>query len=134
MDEKPIGEAIVICDQIITEAGTNKKSLIGIFNGVASFAFPVQHPRLCVYCAMSNGRGSTTLDLRCIRVEDSAEIARISGSVNFPDPTAVIELVFNIINIPFERPGLYTFETSCEGEYLMEKRFNVVQLQPPSHR
>ena len=134
MEEKPIGEAIVICDQIITEVGTNKKSLIGVFNSIAGNAFPVQHPRLCVYCAMSNGRGHGTLQLKCIRVEDSSEVARVSGNVNFLDPNAVVELVFNFLNIPFERPGLYTFELGCEGEYLMEKRFTVLQLQPPAHR
>jgi hypothetical protein len=41
MNEKPIGEALILCDQIITEAITNKKSLIGIFNFIAAPQFPL---------------------------------------------------------------------------------------------
>jgi hypothetical protein len=128
VNEKPIGEALVICDQIITEVGTNKKSLIGIFNSIASLQFPTQHTRLCVFCAMSNGRGEMMVELRCVRMDDSYEVARIAGKMDFPDPNRVIELVATFNNIPFDRPGLYTFEMHCEGEMILEKRFNVLSL------
>jgi hypothetical protein len=133
VNEKPIAESLVICDQIITEMGSNKKSLIGIFNSIASNNFPVQHSKLCVYAAMSNGRGEMTVDLRCVRMEDSAEIFRISGQMQFPDPNTVVELVATLVQLPFERAGLYTFELICEGDLLLEKRFNVLLLpqQPP---
>jgi len=31
--------------------------------------------------------------------------------------------------VPFEMPGLYTFELVCEGDLLLEKRFIVEQLK-----
>jgi hypothetical protein len=132
VNEKPIAESLVICDHIITEAGTNKKSLIGIFNSLASTNFPVQHPKLCVYAAMSNGRGEMVVDLRCVRMKDSKEVFKLSGTLQFPDPNAVIELVANLNQFPFEQDGLYSFELVCEDEILLEKRFNVLLVsQPP---
>lgn len=135
MNEKPIAESLVICDQVIVEGQTNKKSLIGIFNSIASNTFPVQHPKLFVYAAMSSGRGEMIVDLRCIRMEDNAEVFKISGQMMFPDPNTVVELVASLNQLPFERPGLYTFELICEGDLLLEKRFNVLLLpqQPPRH-
>jgi hypothetical protein len=133
VNEKPIAESLVICDQVITEAGTNKKSLIGIFNSIASPSFPVQHPRLSVYAAMSNGRGEMTVQLRCVRMKDNAETFKVSGTLQFPNPNAVVELVANFNQLPFEQDGLYSFELICEEEILLEKRFNVLlttQLPP----
>jgi hypothetical protein len=131
MNEKPIGEALILCDQIITEAVTNKKSLIGIFNFLMSPQFPLQHS-FSIFCVMSNGRGEMTVELRCVRMEDSYEVGKIAAPVVLPDPNTVLELVLRFENIPFERPGLYTFELYCEGEIVLEKRFNVLLRLPPS--
>ena len=75
------------------------------------------------------------VDLRCVRMDDNAEIFKISGPMQFADPNAVIELVANFNQLPFERAGLYTFELICAGEILLEKRFNVLLLMqpPPGH-
>jgi hypothetical protein len=132
MEEKPLGQAFVICDQIITEAGSNKKSLIGVFNTIGCFTFPAQHPHLSLYCAITNGRGVTSVTLKCVRTDDSFEVVRIDGHIDLVSPNEVVELIFNLNNLPFERSGLYVFELSCGGEYVMEKRFNVLQLTPPA--
>ncbi len=82
---------------------------------------------------MSNGRGEMTVELRCVRMEDSYEVAKIAAPIAIPDPNTVVELVLTFNNIPFERPGLYTFELHCEGEIVMEKRFSVLSRPlPPS--
>jgi hypothetical protein len=131
VNERPIGEALILCDQIITEAITNKKSLIGVFNHISGRQFPLQLPRLCIFCVMSNGRGEMTFELRCVRMEDSYEVAKITAPIVLPDPNTVVELVLTLNHIPFERPGLYNFEMHCEGEIVLEKRFNVLSLPPP---
>ena len=66
--KKPIAEALILCDEIITEAGTNKKSLIGTFNSIVSAEFPMQHAKICVYAAMTNGQGEMAGVLRCVAV------------------------------------------------------------------
>ena len=125
-----MAEALVICDQVITEAISNKKSLIGIFNALGAIKFPVQHPKLCIYAAMTNGRGTMQADIRCIRMDDNQQIMQAAGPLEFADPNQVVELVVTLNNLPFERPGLYTFELSCDGGLLMEKRFNVFEGTP----
>jgi len=130
-NERPIAEALIICDEIINEAGTNKKSLIGTFNSIASVDFPTQHPKICVYAAMSSGRGEMPAELRCVRVEDQVEIFKAAGMIQFADPNQVVEMSFNFRNVVFERPALYTFELLAGDEVLLEKRFHVVAVSPP---
>lgn len=126
--EQPMAQALLVCDHIIVEQGTNKKSLIGIFNTIASANFPMTHTRMSVFASLTNGRGSLPAMLRFVRVSDEKEIFSHKGQVEFPDPNQVIELVFNLVNTPFEEPGLYTFELLCDGDLLLEKRFNVAKL------
>ena len=45
MPPRPSVKAILICDQIIHEFGTNKKSLIGIFQDIHLAQFPFRFPR-----------------------------------------------------------------------------------------
>jgi hypothetical protein len=134
--EQPMAQALVICDQIIEEARTQKKSLIGIFNNVYASTFPVQHPKMCVYASLTNGRGRVKIELRGVRVgdegSDDKQILSVSGTIEFPDPNQVVEMVFNLNGVPFERPGLHTFELHCEGNLLLEKRFSVAELKQPN--
>jgi len=44
----PLGLALVVCDQIIEDKLTHKKSLIGIFNQIATPSFPCRHARMAV--------------------------------------------------------------------------------------
>ena len=131
--EQPIAQALVICDQIIEEAGTQKKSLIGIFNNVYAATFPIQHPKMCVYASLTNGRGKMQIELRGVRVGDAGSeekrILSLSGTIQFPDPNQVVEMVFNLNGVPFERAGLHTFELYCAGSFLLEKRFSVIEIK-----
>ncbi len=129
MKEKPLVEAFILCDELISEEGTNKKSLIGTFNSIVSTEFPTQHPKICVYVAMANGQGGMKGELRCVRMEDQAEMFKASGTMQFADPNQVVEIGFSFRNIVFERPGLYTFELLADDELLTEKRFHVLAAQ-----
>lgn len=131
-NEKPIAEALILCDEIINEAGTNKKSLIGTFNNIVAADFPTQHPKICVYAAMTNGQGQMSGELRCVRADDQQEIFKAAGTVQFTDPNQVVEMSFNFRNIVFERPGIYSFELLAGDELLLEKRLYVVRVSPAS--
>ena len=84
---------------------------------------------MSVYASLTNGRGQLQLTLRCVRVTAEKEIFCAAGPINFPDPNQVVDMIFNLRGVPFEMPGLYTFELVCEGDLLLEKRFIVEQLK-----
>lgn len=128
MSEIPLAQALVVCDTVIEDKGSGKTSLIGIFNGIETGAFPVQINEICVYASLANGHGVSEITLRCVRVHDDRETFRTFGSIAFRDPNTVVELVFRLRGVPFPAPGLYAFELLCEGQLLLEKRFNVTQL------
>src|SRR5216684_1838861 len=93
----PIGLAIVICDQIIEDKLTNKKSLIGIFNQIGTGHFPCRHPQVCVFVSLTEGQGQSTARLRIVHEETTQVVTEISGEIQFPDINAVVELNFNLV-------------------------------------
>lgn len=128
MKEQPLGQSLIICDAIIEDVATHKKTLVGIFNGIGASSFPVKHKELCLYAAMSNGRGQTEVTILCRNCLSDREMLRWRGPIEFPDPNATVEILFKFRDVPFDEPGLYAFELFCDDLPLLETRFKVTQL------
>jgi hypothetical protein len=132
--DKPIGVAIVICDRVITDARTNEKTLVATFNRITARNFPCVHPRISIFVAVTGGKGSTNAQIRCVN-ESTNELAfESSGMINFADPNHVVEMNFELKNIAFPKPGLHGVEFLCEGELILQRRFEVVHLTEGSKR
>jgi len=133
MSEKPapLGVAIVICDQIIEDKLTGKKSLIGIFNQIATQSFPCRHPQVCVFIAITEGRGQSAARLRIVHDESDHVVAEVNGNIQFPDVHTVVELNFNLVGLVFPEPGVYAIEFYCDDALVLERRFHVMHIKPP---
>jgi hypothetical protein len=127
----PIGVAIVICDQIIEDKLTNKKSLIGIFNQIGAQTFPCRHPQVSVFIAVTDGRGQSAARLRIIHDESEHVVAEVNGTIQFPDVHTVVELRFDLVGLTFPEPGIYAIEFYCDDALVLERRFHVLPIKPP---
>ncbi len=127
----PIGLAIVICDQIIEDKLTNKKSLIGIFNQIGAQTFPCRHPQFCVFVSLTDGRGQYPARLRIVHDESEKVVAEVNGQIQFPDAHTVVELNFGLVGLTFPEPGAYAIEFYCDDALVLERRFQVVHVKPP---
>ena len=126
----PTGLAIVVCDQIIEDKATNKKSLIGIFNNIAAPVFPCRHPQLSVFVSLTEGRGKYAARLRIVNEETGTAVTDVNGEIQLPDIHAAAELAFNFIGLEFAKPGLYSIEFYCDDALILERRFHAVQVKP----
>ena len=127
----PTGVAIVICDQIIEDKLTGKKSLIGIFNQIATQNFPCRHPQVCVFVSLTEGRGQCAARLRIVHDESDHVVGEVNGNIQFPDVHTVVELNFNLVGLVFPDPGLYSIEFYCDDALVLERRFHVTHIKPP---
>jgi hypothetical protein len=127
----PSGLAIVVCDQIIEDKATSKKSLIGIFNNIASQTFPCRHPQISVFVSVTEGRGTYRAKMRIVNEETQAPVTEVQGQIQLPEVNLVAELVFNFIGLEFPAPGLYAIEFYCDDALILERRFHVMQAKLP---
>jgi hypothetical protein len=83
-----------------------------------------------VYLALTDGRGRTPLTLRLIDAEEEGPpVFTVEATVDFPDPTQVVEGAFTCQRLQFERPGEYRLQLLAAGELLLERRLYVRAAQ-----
>ena len=56
-------------------------------------------------------------------------VIEASGTLAFPDPNHVVEMNFELNNVAFPKPGLHGIEFLCDGELVLQRRFEVVLLK-----
>lgn len=125
---KPMGVSLMICDQVITEAGTNKKSLIGVFSNIAARKFPCRFPRICVFVSITGGHGTAKSEVRCVNELTHEPLFGAEGEISFANPNHMVEAVFEFNNVTFPAPGLHCIEVLSDGEMVLQRRFMVQQL------
>lgn len=117
--------AMVLCDLIITDAHTNKKSLIGLFDRVETPSLPCVVNELHVYLALTDGHGALDVDMTCVATDEAEELFRGRAGVEFEDPLQVVELHFVFPQARFPRAGEYRFQLLADGLLLRERKFFV---------
>lgn len=123
--------ALILCDQIITDRLTGKQSLIGMFSTVHSRGFPVSHPQLCVYVALTSGHGKSNIVIRIVDANESRPpVVEGRGAVEFKDPRTIANLALQFHGLVFPEPGAYRVQLFCESELLREARLELVKAQP----
>ena len=125
---KPIVLAMILCDQIIVEKGTEKPNLIGVFSVIFAKKFPAAHQKAAIYVALTEGQGDYTGRLRLVFAETEQELFRAEGPISLPNPLAVCELRFAVPVIPLPREGKYRLDFLCDDELCGSRRFVARQL------
>lgn len=118
--------AMLVCDQIITEMGTNKKSLIGVFDNYFSPSFPFVVPRIAIYVKLADAGGEYLFKLRVVKLKDELVIAEIGVRAVIADPTQYSEVALNIGGFALLEPGKYEFQLYSGEEYLHRVTINAV--------
>jgi len=124
-----MGVSLMICDQVITEAGTNKKSLIGVFSNIAARKFPCRIPKICIFVSITGGHGTAKSEVRCVNEQTHEPLFGAEGEISFANPNHMVEAVFEFNNVAFPAPGLHCIEVLSNGEIVLQRRFVVQQLK-----
>jgi len=123
--------AMLTCDQIINEEGTNKKSLIGVFSRVNSPHFPFLVSRLAVYVKLVDTVGRYQFLLRLVNLKDESLVADVKIEADVRDPAGQAELALNMGNLPIPEAGKYEFQLYCDDVFLHRVTIEAGHLQMP---
>lgn len=131
--------SLLICDQVIDDRMTNKKSAIGLFNTIFTPSLPMRIQQFAVMATLTEITSRTPLELRLVRDSDNEALLRTHGNVTAPSPLAMVDLVFSLHGARLDQPGQYAFELWAGDQLLGRRRFHVVHRpqsakppQPPA--
>ena len=128
--ETPIGLGLLVCDTVIEDKLTGKKSLIGLFDRIHTASFPCMHPALSVFIALTNLQGEMPCEILCRHADGDCVALAAKGRINFPDPSRVVELVFHFKGVRFAKPGTYWLNFLVGEMPIMVRPLFIVQARP----
>ena len=129
----PTVQAFLICDCVIEDSLTKKKSLIGIFTHLQALSFPFQHQQLGLYFCMTDADGTYQFDIDLVQVTSRQLICRAAlPHIVMIDRVQISDFGINIPALVFPSPGCYEFRLRMGGQVITQKGFNVIQLPTPA--
>lgn len=128
--ETPMGLSLLICDTVIEDKQTSKKSLIGLFDRIHAQRLPCLHPAMSAFVSVTGGRGEYPCEIVC-RHQDGETVAFVAkGKVELKDPRQVVDLVFRLSGIRFLKDGLYWVTFQMDDVPIMMRPLQVVKREP----
>jgi hypothetical protein len=132
---KPICVGILLCDQVIEDIRTRKKSFIGVFNEIVAMQLPAKHPMLCLVVTLTGCLGKQEFEIVMSRQTDYGDepVMRIQGGLQARSPLDIIDLIFELRDVPLVALGRHTIELRVlpEGERVAERSFFVKEFPKP---
>ena len=118
---------MLICDYVITEHETGKKSLVGIFETISADQFPVVHHALSVYVKLTEANGNYRFQLDLVDLQNNQVLTKceIPNELKITNPLKSSELVFNLHGLKFPHAGEYEFQIFSNGRIFGQKTFLV---------
>jgi len=128
--ETPMGLALIVCDTILEDRLTGKKTLVGLFDRVQTAKLPCVHPEMCVFVSLTGGRGEYPCEIVCRHVDGETIAFSAKGKVVMRDPYQVVDLVFRLKGARFPKEDKYWLHFLVEGIPIMMRQM-LVQRQAP---
>jgi len=126
---RPILKSILICDQIIEDIVTRKKTLVGVFERLISPTFPIHHGNLGVFFQIVDAEGEYNFSLELADVENNITmgVAHLpTAKVESPVQVSNFALMFQ--GLRFEHPGVHEFRLWVGNELIGQHALNVLQV------
>ncbi len=125
----PSVQAFLVCDSVIEDSLTKKKSLIGIFTHLQAPTFPFQHHHLGLYFCMTDAEGTYRFEIDLVYVNTDQLVCRAAlPDIIIGNRLQISDFGINIPALLFPAPGRYEFRLRMNSSVVAQKDFNVIQL------
>ena len=113
-------------------------NIIGVFNSISAEQFPAQHPLmyLVVKVDAEPGEQGKEHKFTLLRLDDDANESKVVEDkfiILKPTPgyrsKPHASFIFQLIDMPFEKPSLYEFHFLVDDDLLGSVQLDVVQLE-----
>jgi len=118
-----------MCDLVISEQGTGKKTLVGIFDQIFAEAFPIQYAPVTLYVRVIDAEGKYQFKIDYVKSADQKQLAHAIIEAEIPDRHTAGEFSVRLPPLQVPEQGEYEFRLWANGRYIHRVRF-VAQQRP----
>jgi hypothetical protein len=129
----PKCKALLLCDQLIVEQGTEKLTLVGVFRELAFPEFPADTDPFVVFVQLVDGIGRYNITVEVLDLEDDAVFARAEvDNLTFPPRPSRINLKLVLKSVSIPHAGKYDLLVLADGAEIDRQQFVVIPKGEPS--
>ncbi len=132
MTPLPMVLGLTVCEKVIVEEGTKNVSLVSTFTKLFVEEFPSPPQRFAIYTVLTNAVGDATIELTVTRLDSDEEVYSLRRPLRFPDRLAEVRVLYRLREVMFPAAGWYQFTLYLDGEWLTQRRLQVVERQQGS--
>ncbi len=123
--------AMLLCDQVITDAGSQKKTLVGLFDSVFTPQVPFLYVGgFSIFARLSDAEGKYNFRVDVVFLDDDKPLGSVTtNEVIAPNRLAFVELIMVVAGIGFEKYGKYEFQLYANDVYV--GRTTLIVTKPP---
>jgi hypothetical protein len=123
--------AFLVCETVIHDAQTQKKTVVGIFSHLLSEKVP-SSANVGLYGKLVEGSGQYRLKIRLVHLKDEKLVMEAGLDANWAVPEQPLELSINLRGLPIPDFGQYEFQMFANEVYLGRAVFRVDKMPLPS--
>ncbi len=124
----PITETLLLCDQVITDETTKKKTLVGVFDRIWVSKFPAKHAPAALYIRLFDAQGDCDIRVEYVKVDEDKVLGQVTGTLQSSKRHTTVELGIPLPPIDIPTPGMYEFRLYLNGRYAHKVRFIAEQM------
>lgn len=125
VQSKPQLLAWVTCDGVHIDPATGKHTILGVFSNIRARAFPVVHPFMVWFITLSDVSSGQHRIRISMGLDPANPAELIHRPFESPGPLQRINLINEIRNLRFDRPGDYSIFIEIDDEPLLATNITV---------
>ena len=126
----PVLKAFLVCDQVLNDAQTGKKSLIGVFHEIRAARYPAVHPMLWIYANMTDAHGRYAFRIRLVDVSRNHVLGQGEPRpIDIQGPLQTTELAAQLQNLTLPAPGTFEFQLWANEDLIATKAIRAIGME-----
>ena len=122
---KPQLLAWLLCDAVHIDPSSGKHTLLGVFSNIVAKRFPVTHPHMVWFMALTDVAAGPHLMRISMGLDPTDPKPLIERPFESQGPLTRINLISEIHNLTFQRPGEYSILIEIDEEPLLATSLTV---------
>ena len=125
MHSKPQLLAWLLCDAVHIDPGSGKHTILGVFSNIMAKHFPVTHPHMVWFMTLTDVAAGTHRMRISIGLDPTQPKPLIERNFDSQGPLMRINLINEIRNLSFSRPGEYAILIEIDDEPILATSLTV---------
>ena len=123
--------AILLCDTVLIDALTGKKSLVGVFEALTFPQLPVSFGGFFLFARITDAEGNYNFRVNLVRLDSDTTLATIPMiSQTIQERLSVGDLILQVPPLQFDKLGGYEFQLFANDIYIGRTTVTVRQSAP----